>query len=168
MANTTKNKQAQLKIQQMAFVLVAIVIFFVLVSLVYFSIRMNSLKKTASSLEDQKVYKLVQKLSSIPELRYAGCASCVDMDKAILLKNRTTYQGFFGLDYLSFEILYPKKLAKECSVGNYPDCNKIILINTPNFGTTSDAFASLCRYDQQIKSIKCELGIIHAASNSIK
>ena len=163
-----KNKQAQLKIQQMAFVLVAIILFFALVSLVYFSIRMNSLKKTSASLEDQKVYELVQKLSGIPELRYSGCASCIDMDKAILLKNRTTYQGFFGLDYLSFETLYPKKPIKECFIGNYPECNKLTLISQPNFGTTSDAFASLCHYDQQIKSIKCELGIIHAASNSIK
>lgn len=168
MKSILKNNKAQLKIQQMAFVLVAIIIFFALVSLFYFSIRMNSLKKTASSLESEKVYQLVQRLSSIPELSYSGCSSCIDMDKAVLLKNRTSYQGFFGLDYLSFEILYPKKPTKECFVGNYPDCNKLTLISQPNFGTTSDAFASLCRYDSTMKSTKCELGIIHAASNSIK
>jgi hypothetical protein len=163
----TKNKRAQLKIQQMAFVLVAMIIFFALVSLVYFSIRVNVLKRTVANLEDDKAKEVVQKLSSIPELKWENdCSSCIDLDKAIVLKNRTVYKDFFGLDYLAFEVLYPNRRDRECTAGNYPDCKWVTLTKTGNFSATT-AYASFCRFDQLTNAQKCELGVIHAAGKAI-
>lgn len=163
-----KNKKAQLKIQQMAFVLVAIVVFFALVSLIYFSVRINVLKKQVVNLEDEKAKEIVQKLSSIPELKWENdCSSCIDLDKALILKNRTVYKDFFGLDYLAFEVLYPSKTDRECTFGNYPNCKWVTLAKTGEF-TATTAYVSLCRFDQSMGSEKCELGIVHAAGRGIK
>lgn len=162
------SSKGQLKIQQMAFVLVAMIIFFALVALVYFSVRVNSLKKEATSLQEDQAKELVQKLSGISELKWTkDCSTCVDMDKALLLKNRTVYKGFFGLDYLAFEVIYPAKTNRECTIGNYPDCSKLTLINGNNFGTASNAYVSLCRWNQDTGNEKCELGIIYAGGNAI-
>jgi hypothetical protein len=163
-----QNKKAQLKIQQMAFVLVAMIVFFALVSLVYFSIRVNVLKKQVVNLEDEKAKQIVQRLSSIPELKWENdCSSCIDLDKAMILKNRTVYKDFFGLDYLAFEILYPSRTDRECTTGNYPDCKWITLSKSGDFIDTT-SYASLCRFDQSTSSEKCELGLVHAAGKAIK
>ncbi|MBS3090900.1 hypothetical protein J4217_00445 [Candidatus Pacearchaeota archaeon] len=165
-----ENKKAQLKIQQMAFVLIALVIFFAIVALIYLTVRLNTLKKDVQASENDKARELLRKLSGIPELKWTGdCDSCIDMDKALVLKSyNKTYNGFFGLDYLSFQVIYPKKTDKECVVGNYPNCNKITLIQTSNFGNAPKAYVSLCRWDQNMGSEKCELGAVYAAGKAIK
>src|SRR3989344_694999 len=127
-----KYSKAQLKIQQMAFVLVAIVVFFSIVALFYFAINLSGIKSNYESLEEQKTSEMVRKLSGLPELRWEGCSSCVDLDKALLLKNRTSYKGFWGLEYLSVEVVYPKVESRECDKGVYPNCNKITIVGNNN------------------------------------
>ena len=167
-ASYSKNKKAQLKIQQMAFVLIAIIIFFALVALVYFSVKVNSIKKEAGNLEGDKAKKLVQRLSGVAELKWSkDCSNCIDLDKAMVLKNRSVYSQFFGVDYLALEVLYPEKSKKECTIGNYPDCNIITLVKDKEFDTASRAYVALCRWDQNSDSEKCELGAIYASGNSI-
>ena len=47
------NRKGQMKIQQMAFILVALIIFLSMASLIYFSIRISSLREGANSLEER-------------------------------------------------------------------------------------------------------------------
>jgi len=63
--------RGQMKIQEMAFVLVAFIVFFALVLLFYVAFRGSTLKQEAKELEESKAMELVQKLSSSPELNYA-------------------------------------------------------------------------------------------------
>ena len=93
-------KKAQLKIQQMSFVLVAIVIFFALVSLVYFSISFSSLQEDAEQLRKDEAKQLVRKLSNTPEFAFTSetdCAICIDFDKAMQLANSEQYKNEFHL-----------------------------------------------------------------------
>jgi hypothetical protein len=69
-AGFSKNRKGQMKIQQMAFVLMAIVIFFALVSLFYFSIRIRSLQKSALSLREEEAKELIRKLAVTPEFSF--------------------------------------------------------------------------------------------------
>jgi len=166
---SSKSKKAQLKIQQMAFVLIAIFIFFAIVALISISVWMNYQKKQVVNLEADKAREFAQKITGTPELKWSqDCSSCVDMDKAIMLKNRTVYKNFFGLDYLSFEILYPITENKECVVGNYPNCNKITLIQEKSFDSASKAYISLCRWDQETNNEKCYLGAIYASGKAVQ
>lgn len=160
-----------MKIQQMAFVLVAIIIFFAMVSLFYFSIRVADIQKGAVSLKEDEAKELVRKLSSTPEFSWTAtdCASCIDLDKTILLKNRNTYSGFWNLDYLAIEKVYPAGQG-ECTRLSYPNCNTITILNkTSTYGSPAWAYVALCRHEiAKSAYVKCELGRIYAGGKGIQ
>ena len=164
------SKKAQVKIQQMAFVLVALLIFFAIVALFYFSIASKGLKQSASSLREDEAKELIRKLSSSPEFSFTAstCANCIDLDKALLMKYRQSYQEFFNLDFLQIEKLYPESKKIECDKTNYPDCNTITIVDSKEIGTPKTAFVSLCRWEQEKGGyFKCELGRIYASGKAI-
>jgi len=161
-----------MKIQEMAFVLVAIMIFFALIAMVYFSIRVNSLKQEAGDLRAQEAVEIVRKLSASPEFMFSAfskeCSSCIDLDKVIALKNRRDYQEFWSLDRLIIEKVYPND-AGECTLGNYPNCGRITLIDKNTSYTSERAYISLCHWENYKEGyVKCELGVISAAGKAIK
>lgn len=163
------SKRAQIKIQQMAFVLVALVIFLAIVSLFYFSISLSNLRKSASSLQDQEAGELVRKLTSTPEftLTSRDCSHCIDMDKVFLLKQRKVYDGFWNLDFLQIEKISLDN--KECDNTNYPKCGTITLIDKEQIGSPKRAFVSLCYWAKEKGGyLKCELGRIYASGKEIK
>lgn len=166
-----RNTKGQMKIQQMAFVLVALVIFFSLVVLIYMRIRISSLEESAKSLGDQDAMLVVAKMAESPEFEWTGsCPSCVDIDKVWALKERDDYADFWNLDYLQVSYLDQSKTG-ECTSGTYENsnCKTITLISRGNPGTTYDAYVALCRNEGMGESshVKCELGKIRAAGKDI-
>ncbi len=166
------SKKGQMKVQEMAFVLIAIILFFGMVALVYFSIRLSSLKEDVTSIREQSAKELSRKLADIPEFSWTSstCSGCIDLDKVLVMKDRAAYKGFWDLDYLMVERVFPNKTAVECTRANYPECGKITLINnTKYFGSPATAFVALCRIEPSKGGYtKCEMGKIHAASRVIK
>jgi hypothetical protein len=164
------NKKGQTKIQEMAFVLIAIIIFFAMVALVYFSIRLSSLREDVTIQREQAALETVRKLADIPEFSWAGCSNCIDMDKVVMLKGRDSYKNFWELDYLAIERIYPNRTIGECTSSNYPDCTTISLISnkTGNYGSPVSAFVALCGFDVAYNGVKCDLGKIYASAEAIK
>jgi hypothetical protein len=159
------NKRGQIKIQQMAFVLVAVFIFFSLVALFFFAINLSGLKDRAEDLREKETIETVRKLAASPEFAFTSegdCDFCVDFDKILMLKDRKTYEGFWkNIAFLEVRKIYPSEGEIECALNNYPDCNKIQVINLENTGVRAHgAFVSLCRYDEKINSGRCEIGKI--------
>lgn len=160
-----KYSKGQLKIQEMAFVLVGMIIFFGIASLFYLSIRTSNLRESAVDLQTENAKEIARKISDAPELSFAGCSGCIDIDKAFVIKDIKAYQSLWGLDYLQIEKIYPKQTERECSKSNYPDCNKITIINkTLNYGNTFSSFVSLCREEN---GKKCYLGRIYVSGGGI-
>lgn len=158
--------KGQMKIQQMAFVLIAIMIFFTLVVLFYFAIRVQTLEKSAVGLREEGAKELVRKLASSPELSWSrDCENCIDLDKAMMLKDRKSYEGFWKLDYLAIKKIYPEN-KENCTLSNYPDCGEIVLVDGRK-GIPSDAFVSLCRWEGSGNYEKCEIGRIFASGEPI-
>ena len=158
-----------MKIQQMAFVLVAMMIFFAMISLVYLSIRTTGLKKEVVSLREDEARELVRKMSGTPEFSWKeDCATCIDLDKVFALKERQAYKGFWNLDYLAVSLIYPEKEG-ECTKTNYPDCRTITIINeTGEIGIPFGAFVSICRWVSEGGGYeKCELGKIFASGKGL-
>ncbi len=164
------NKKAQMKIQEMAFVLMAIVIFFAMVALVYLSIRLSTLQQDVTAQREEATKELVRKLADIPEFSWAGCSGCVDLDKVFALKDRASYRKLWDIDFLRVEKVYPNITSAECNKANYPECTSITLINnTQNYGSPISAFVALCRFEaSQGGYTKCELGKIYASAKAIK
>ncbi len=164
------SKKAQLKIQQMAFVLVALVIFMAIAAIFYLSVSLTGLKQTAGSLEQQRAKELVRKISSTPELAFTAfdCTNCVDLDKVFLLKERKSYDQFWKLDFLQIEKVYPLE-KEECSRINYPNCRTITLIKKEEIGSPSTAYVSLCYWARDKEGYyKCDLGRIYASGKDLK
>lgn len=157
------SSRAQMKIQQMAFVLVATLVFFSLVGLFYFSIKIKTLEKEAISLREDEAKELVRKFSSAPEVAWTAtdCANCIDLDKALVLKDKKSYQGFWNLPFVQISKIYPETSSKECTKLNYPDCSTITLAKENKDFITHESFISLCRFESsQGGYTKCELGKI--------
>lgn len=161
-------KRSQMKIQQMVFMLIAIMIFFALVGLLIVTIGFSGLKEKATALQEKNALLLASKLANSPEFSCGQTENCIDFDKAIVLKDnikeyKTGNKNFWGVSGIEIIKIYPENSDfTECNSQNYPDCNKITLIS--GTGTSAENFVSLCRkeYDSgnYINYNKCELGKI--------
>jgi hypothetical protein len=137
-ANSTK---AQLQIQQMAFVLVALVILFSMIALIYFSISIARMRSNAEELFEKEAIETARALAGSPEFSFTAeqCSNCIDLDKVLMLKNKTSYQNYWNLDYLAVERVFPvPENNKVCDKVSYPDCARIFIIEnkTARFGST--------------------------------
>jgi hypothetical protein len=165
------NKKAQMKIQQMAFVLLALVILFALVFLIYMRIRISGLEQNAKLLGDQETREILGKMSQSPELSWPddSCVDCIDLEKAWALKSSPGIETFWNLDFLQITLLYPNKTG-ECNSANFPECRTITFSNkTKDIGAAYEAYVSLCRAVGEVSSgyVKCELGKIYASGKNI-
>ena len=162
--------KGQLKIQEMAFVLVAIMIFFAIVALFYITIRTNTLRDDAGLQREEEAKELVRKLSDSPEFSWtaSSCSNCIDLDKVMALKDKPEYKNFWNIDYLMVEIVYPAKNGVECGRGNYPDCSTITLVNK-TIGTPITAFVAVCRQEFRQRGYPiCELGRLYASGKALQ
>ena len=164
-------RKAQLKIQQMAFMLMAVTLFFVLVGMFVLVFRFSNLQESAEILEEKNARFLVTKLANSPEFSCGDAfgrssVNCVDSDKVMALKeNIQRYSGFWGVSGIEIRKIYPKLESEViCNIDNYPDCNRIKVISGEGIGVSN--FVSLCRkenFENRVQN-KCELAKIIVSS----
>lgn len=156
------SSRGQMKIQQMAFVLIALVLFLVLAGLFVLTISSSSLRQKAELQREAQALEQVRKLATSPEFSFTSsgdCESCIDLDKVFALKERASYKGFWKLPLI--KIIKTGEDLVECSELNYPNCGAITLANqTQNVVAPRGAFVALCRHTN--KGYSCEMGKIIA------
>jgi len=159
-------RKAQMKIQQMAFMLIAVTIFLVMAGMFILMIRFSSLQDTAKLLDERNALLLVSKIADSPEFSCgnafgAARSNCIDTDKVMALTGRLRdYPGFWGVSGIEIRKIYPAGTGTECSLENYPECEKITVVDSGE-GTGVSNFVSLCRKEQNnLIYDKCELGRI--------
>ena len=125
-----KNKRGQLKIQEMAFMIVAIILFFILVGLFAVSIVYKNLQESATEIAEGRTLSAITNLAGTAEFICAGGKSnCVDADKLMALTGKKNYNNFWEFSSLSV-VRYSGFNKKEnemikCALSNYPDCDVI-------------------------------------------
>ena len=145
-----RNKIGQFKIQQMAFMLIAVVVFFALVGIFVLAFGLSSIKETANLLEQKNAMLLVSKLANSPEFScgesYGGTrVNCVDFEKIMALKeNIGKYKGFWGVSNIEVRKMSDYRQEVACSLFNYPDCNVLRLLENSSQGYDYSNFVSLC------------------------
>ncbi len=168
-------KKAQLKIQQMAFMLIAVTLFFVLVGMFILTIYVSGLKNSAAVLDEKNALLLVTKLANSPEFSCGEAfgnvrTNCIDADKVMMLKEKISqYKRFWDIENVEIRTIYPKSENKECTLENYPNCN-ILKIREGNITTEYSNFVSLCRkkvFNGEVEN-KCELAKLMISYNSRK
>jgi hypothetical protein len=165
-------KLGQLKIQQMAFMLIGVTLLFVLVGIFFLAINLYSVQKTATGLEEDNALLLVSKLANSPEFSCGNSfgssrSNCIDFDKLIVLQGMSSkYQSFWGVTKIQIRKIYPESEII-CTEENYPDCGIVNLLDKKvNSTAFTSNFVSLCRKAESETMIydKCELAVLMIAS----
>jgi hypothetical protein len=144
------NKKGQLKIQQMAVMLLAVTLFFALAGMLILATQFSDLKQRATTIQADNAKLLVAKIADSPEFSCGNSfgtstSSCIDADKVINLKENINQYGngnFWGVDGIEIRKIYPLSNGTECTMQNYPDCDTITLIKSNGTGVSN--FVSLC------------------------
>lgn len=156
-----KMKRGQFKIQQMAFMIVAVTIFFILAGLFYLSIYIQGIAEKANEQRERKAVINAEFFAETPELT---CGSnCIDTDRLMVLKNRTSYRDFWPYSSIEVRRVAPRGSGRECTFGNYPDCDAYTLLDKKVRNTRKVSnFVALCRKEsfEGFVTRKCELGKI--------
>ena len=150
MIKKTMSQRGQFKIQLMAFMLIAVVVFFALVVIFVLAFGLSSIKDTANLLEQQNAMLLVSKLANSPEFScgeaYGGSmVNCVDLEKVMALRESVAkYKGFWGVSNIEIRKVLDSSPELSCSLGNYPSCNFVRLLENSSSGYDYSNFISLC------------------------
>ena len=168
----SESSKGQLKIQEMAFMLVAVVLFFILVGLFALSIWSKNIEKSAINIAEEKTLSAIENLAGTAEFICPNNKpNCVDGDKLMALKDKEIYEDF--LEFSSLSIIKGSGFAKnetdliECSLGNYPNCD-IIKIYDKNIRNERvvKSFVALCRreFENSAGYEKCEMAKLNAGT----
>jgi hypothetical protein len=163
------NGRGQMKIQQMAFMIIAIFILFVIIGIAVLSSKLSGIKESATRYNQQNALTLASKIADSPEFSCGQSygnekIDCIDLDKVMgLKKNIENYEKFWGVSNIEIRIIYPpENNVVECAPDNYPDCNYIDLIGKGVVGFSVSNFVSVCHKErnENIITNKCDLGKI--------
>lgn len=168
------SNKGQLKIQEMAFMLVAVMLFFVLVGLFVMSIIFTGLQDEATRLAEEKTLMTATSLADTPELScIAAKSNCVDGDKLISLinLNDSAYDKFWP--FSSLKVIKQSGFGKDdedlilCTYANYPDCELFEVYDKEvNNEMAVQSFVALCRKDFENERTfdRCEVAKIIAGT----
>lgn len=161
--------RAQMKIQQMAFMIIAVVLFLALAGMFILVIKVSDIKESANLLEGENAMLLATKIANSPEFSCGNSfgrnqIKCIDADKVMMLKqNIEKYEDFWGRrTNIEIRIIYPEPEEEIfCELETYPNCNVINLKNERLESEYSN-FVALCRkeYDGIEKYDQCDLAKI--------
>lgn len=165
--------KAQLKIQQMAFMLMAVTLFFVMIGMFILIFRFSKLKESATMIEEKNALLLVTKLANSPEFSCgesfgSNRINCVDADKVMMLREDISkYSNFWGVAEIQIRKVYPDKGNIKCTAGTYENCGVIdVFSKNVNSLPPVSNFVSLCKKDSYNDEVydKCELAILMISS----
>jgi len=158
-----KQKKAQLKIQEMAFFLVAVILFFILVGLFVLSIVYSNLYKGATEAAEQRTLSSITNLAASPEFS-CGKTNCVDGDKLIALMQNKKYENFWPFSSLSVRRGHAFNKTEDemikCTLVNYPNCD---VFNVYDKEVANErmisSYVALCRKEVEDNFVydKCEI-----------
>ncbi|MEM4719409.1 MAG: hypothetical protein QXG18_00900 [Candidatus Pacearchaeota archaeon] len=119
-----KIKKSQMRIQQMAFMIVAVFFFFILVSLFLLQIFVSEINYSVQEREREQALNFLDSLSELPEF---SCSEnnffCLDEDKLLVLKNseiNNLYSDFWPVSSIKVYKIKGESKIVECPSQN---CN---------------------------------------------
>ena len=158
-------KRGQVKIQQMAFMIIGLALFFLLVGLFVLSSYLSNLGDSKSLLEEEAASELAIRLADSAEFSCGGAfgtdkTSCVDLDKVFALQEKSDdYKDLWSVGGIEILRTYPA-YSGECTSSNYPNCSLLTVFESGSAGIDKSTFVSIC-YKAQIGTSfydKCEIG----------
>lgn len=167
-----KLKKSQLQIQEMAFMLIAVVLFFILVGLFVVSIVYKNLYQAANKISEERTLSAVTNIADSPEFSCSiSKSNCVDADKLISLVGKESYENFWPFSSLrvvrlnAFDKSYEEMI--DCNIATYPDCELFIVYDKQIKNERAiSSFVALCRkeWENGYTYDKCEIAKLVAGT----
>ena len=155
-------EKGQMKIQQMVFMIIAVFIFFALVSLFFLRIQLGDLNGSAAQLQKDEAISSLAVIANMPEL---SCSSseefCLDEDKVSIMASNFSadYKDFWSVASVKVYKVYPSfSEVVECPALN---CNYYeIFDNGQTNSKEYSTYVSICKKvkDSNYVYDKCEIG----------
>ena len=150
-----KSKKSQMKIQEMAFVLIALFLLFSMVFLFYIKLKSSDIDRTSYELKQNNALSMLGKIAAMPEFSCSSALGkdslCMDEDKLRVMQDRKDYETLF-------------KGIKEIKISKiYPSVEEFVIYSSNKEDYESyGAFTSICkqRYDNT-GFYQCSMGVIH-------
>ena len=149
-------KKAQLKIQQMAFMIIAVFLFFIMAGLIFLSYQSQMLKNDYDRLQKDQAISSLQILTNMPELTCSYL--CLDEDKLeIMLKK--DYSQIWPVASVEVYKIYPVQTRQVKCPGTNCNYYSVYDSNQQNIKKYS-TYISLCKKVNELEYAysKCEIG----------
>ena len=151
-----------MKIQQMAFMILAVFLFFILVGLFFLGIQFRDVKKSAMQLQTEQAISSLRVIADMPELNYDSHESLsLDEDKLRIMSGNlgSHYSEFWPVASVKVYKIYPKFDG----LVNCPalDCNYYeVYENGQESVKTYSTYVSICRRIKENGYVydRCEVG----------
>lgn len=141
------NRRGQMKIMQMAFMIVAVFFFFVLVGLFFIGIQFKDVAGSAERLQREQAVSSLSVIADMPELSYdSGKAITLDEDKLRIMAGDfgDNYDEFWPVASVAVYKLWP--VATELKLCPGVDCNYYELYdNGQRSSKKPSTFVSICK-----------------------
>jgi len=124
------NGRGQLRIQEMAFVLLAVVLLGFIAFIFYAKFQSEGIRSSSEQIKERDALSLRDKIAALPEIK---CSEklCIDRDKAVMLKDYNLKGMFQGLTEAKIVELYPSN-------------ETIVLYSGGKGNVTYSTFVNLC------------------------
>ena len=153
-------KKAQMKIQQMVFMIIAVFIFFILVGLFVLNVQLRSIQGTSANLKEAESINALGAITSMTELSCSSSSNafCLDGDKLEVMAKRKDYSQLWPIASLEVYKIHPSFSKVVPCPG--VDCNYYkVFDNGQNQTQKVSTYVSLCyqRMKDTQKYDKCEM-----------
>lgn len=151
--------KAQMKIQEMAFVLLALVLLALIGFIFFLRLSQQKFTESAETIKAKTTISLLERIASLPELECPRQPLCIDEDKAnmFIQQSDKLSQLFQGLTKVRIKRIYPSG----------PD---LILYDTGQGNSSYSTFISLCKYNLATTplSYNCNMALIVASQGTVQ
>ncbi|MGC9310049.1 MAG: hypothetical protein ACP5D2_05135 [Candidatus Nanoarchaeia archaeon] len=147
--------KGQMKIQQMAIMIVAVLFFFILVGLFFIAWKYSDIEQGYEQLEKEKAITSLEVIANMPELAYDKQGLALDMDKLDIMIDADYDWMVESVEVYKIYPAFAEK--KQCPS---PACNYWKLASTGKETREYATYASLCKKvsDNGYVYDKCDIG----------
>ena len=152
-----KNR-AQIKIQEMAFVLVAVIVLFGFILIFFTQFQLKNLEKSAEQLRREEAINMLHTITAMPELRCSegGEVNCVDVTKV---------ESFMKIKTKYYELWKNAFITKVEIEHFYPEGKNYVLYSSPGSSVSYSTYVPLCSQEQY--KLNCTIGKITVSSQTV-
>jgi len=152
-------KRGQYQIQQMAFMILAIFFFFIMVGIFFVGWQFASMKKGFAAIQEEKAVSALKVLSDSTELNCGqGDSWCIDKDKLIAFgENSGLYHDYWSVASIEVLMVYPNENEGDPILCPARGCDFYVLYDNGQRNKKSySAYVTVCQAVDRSHEI-CEL-----------